>query len=80
MENVGTLRPQLVQLLLEQCRSVKVKRLFLWSAEHVGHAWAEQVDPKRVDLGCGKRQLYKGGSLDPKYEITVPQAEELPDV
>ncbi len=80
MENLGTLRPQLVQLLLEQCRSIKVKRLFLWSAEHAGHAWAEQVDPKRVDLGCGKRQLYKGGSLDPKYEITVPQVEELPDV
>jgi len=80
METLGTLRPQLVQLLLEQCTSVKVKRLFLWSAEHVGHAWAERLDSKRVDLGCGKRQLYKGGSLDPKYEITVPQPEELPDV
>ncbi len=80
MENLGTLRPQLVQRLLEQCTSVKVKRLFLWSAEHVGHAWAEQLNPKRVDLGRGKRLLYKGGSLDPKYEITVPQPEELPDV
>ena len=80
IENLGTLRPLLVQQLLEQCTSVKVKRLFLWSAEHVGHAWVDQLDSTRVELGSGKRQLYKGGYLDPKYEITVPQQEKLPDV
>jgi len=80
MENLGTLRPQVVQQLLERCTSVKVKRLFLWSAERVGHAWGDQLDPTRVNLGSGKRQLYKGGCLDPKYLITVPQPERLPDV
>jgi len=80
MENLGMLRPQVVQRLLEQCTSVKVKRLFLWSAERMGHAWNDQLEPKSVDLGSGKRQLYKGGVLDPKYRITVPRPEGLPDV
>jgi hypothetical protein len=75
MENLTTLRPSLVQGLLEQCTSVKVKRLFLWSAERAGHAWVDELDPTRADVGSGKRQLYKGGVLDPKYAITVPRVE-----
>ncbi len=80
MEGLSTLRPNVVQDLLVNCRSVKVKRLFLWSAETVGHAWFGRMDPSRVDLGKGKRQLYKGGQLDSKYQITVPKREELPGV
>ena len=30
----------------------------------------------RVDLGKGKRSLYRGGRFDPKYRITVPKQEE----
>ena len=80
MEGLSTLRPNVVQDLLVNCRSVKVKRLFLWSAETVGHTWFGRLDSSRVDLGKGKRQLYKGGRLDPKYQITVPKREELPGV
>ncbi len=80
MEGLSTLRPNVVQELLTNCRSVKVKRLFLWSAETVGHTWFGRLDPSQVDLGKGKRQLYKGGRLDSKYQITVPKREELPSV
>jgi len=80
MEGLNTLRPNVVQDLLVNCRSVKVKRLFLWSAETVGHTWFGRLDSSRVDLGKGKRQLYKGGRLDLKYQITVPKREELPSV
>lgn len=75
MENLTTLRPGVVQRLLEHCTSVKVKRLFLWSAERAEHAWVDRLDPTQVDIGSGKRQLYKGGVLDPKYAITVPPPE-----
>jgi hypothetical protein len=78
MEGLSTLRPNTVQLLLENCRSAKVKRLFLWSAETAGHTWFERLDSSRVDLGKGKRRIYKGGLLDQKYQITVPKREELP--
>jgi len=80
MEGLTTLRPSVVQSLLESCTSAKVKRLFLWSAEGAGHGWVERLDPARVDLGTGKRQLYKGGRFDQKYRITVPRQEDLPGV
>jgi len=80
MEGLTTLRPSVVQDLLVNCRSVKVKRLFLWSAETIGHAWFDRLDLAQVDLGKGRRQLYKGGRLNLKYQITVPPQEELPGV
>lgn len=75
MEGLTTLRPRLVQALLETCASVKVKRLFLFMAENCKHSWRGKVDLSKVDLGKGKRALIKGGRLDAKYQITVPNAE-----
>lgn len=77
-EGLGTLRPALVQTLLEQCTSVKVKRLFLHLAELHRHPWVRQLDPTKVALGSGKRALVPGGKLDPKYLITVPAPAETP--
>jgi len=72
MEGLTTLRPRLVQSLLEQCRSVKVKRLFMVLAESHNHAWVKKLDLSKVDFGKGKRMIVKGGRLDSKYNITVP--------
>jgi hypothetical protein len=52
---------------------VKVKRLFLWFAERHSHAWLPKLDRKDIDLGSGKRMLVRGGKLDPKFNITVPE-------
>jgi hypothetical protein len=78
-EGLGTLRPELVQSLLEGCTSVKVKRLFLHLAEKHHHPWLKQVALAKVSLGSGKRVLVAGGRLDSKYLITVPTAAALPD-
>ncbi len=80
MEGLNTLRPDTVQELLENCRSIKVKRLFLWNAEIANHTWFRRLNPLRIDLGKGKRRVYKGGQLNEKYQITVPRPEELPNV
>jgi len=80
MEGLTTLRPVLVQQLLEGCRSVKVKRFFLWSAETASHDWLKQLDMDRINLGKGRRQLYQGGNMNSKYHITVPPQEGLPHV
>jgi len=72
MEGLTTLRPRLVQSLLEQCRSVKVKRLFMFLAEACNHAWVKKMDLSKVNFGKGKRMIIKGGRLDAKYKITVP--------
>ena len=35
--------------------------------------WLKRLDKKAVDLGTGKRMLVKGGKLDARYQITVPE-------
>jgi len=72
MEGLTTLRPELVQTLLERCWSVKVKRLFLFFAEKCNHPWLPKVSLKKVKLGKGKRLIVKGGRFDSKYQISVP--------
>ena len=72
MEGLFNLRPQQMSDLLQSCRSVKTKRLFLWFAERHGHAWFPHLDLEGVDLGTGKRMLAPGGRLDRRYGITVP--------
>lgn len=58
--------------LLQACRSVKDKRLFLVLAERHQRAWLSRLDMAKVDLGTGKRMLVPGGKLHPKYRITLP--------
>jgi hypothetical protein len=80
MEGLATLRPAVVQQLLEVCTSVKVKRTFMVLARLERHAWVERIDESSIDFGSGKRSLIKGGYLHPRYRITVPHSwreEEL---
>jgi hypothetical protein len=74
MEGLRSLSPQRVHMLLVACRSVKVKRLFLWFAERHQHPWLKKLDRKGIDLGHGKRMLVRGGKLDKTFHITVPES------
>ena len=76
MQGLNNLRPELVQSLLEQCTSVKVKRLFLYLAEKAGHDWFESLTLDKIDVGKGKRSLVKNGVYVPGYQITVPRELE----
>lgn len=76
MEGLNNLRPALVQKLLEQCTSIKVKRLFLYLADKAGHEWLSLVNLDKVELGSGKRAIVSGGVYVPKYKITVPKELE----
>ena len=73
MEGLNNVRPNQVQALLEQCQSIKVKRLFLFMAEKVGHNWFKHLKTDKIDLGKGKRSVVKNGVYDDKYQITVPK-------
>ncbi len=74
MEGLRNLSPLRLQGLLADCRNIKVKRLFLWFAERHNHAWLQKLDRSGIDLGKGKRMLVRGGKLDTKYNITVPES------
>ncbi|MBC7552424.1 MAG: type IV toxin-antitoxin system AbiEi family antitoxin [Taibaiella sp.] len=73
MEGLNNLIPGQVQELLENCHSVKVKRLFLYMAEKTGHDWFRYINLAKVDLGDGKRSLVKKGVYIARYKITVPK-------
>ena len=68
-----SLSPRRLQKLLAMCKSVKVKRLFIFFAARHAHAWLKRIDQKQIDLGKGKRVLVKRGKLDPATQITVPE-------
>lgn len=74
MECLATLRPGSVQELLESCKSIKTKRLFLYFAQKAGHSWFKYIDTGRIELGSGNRSLVKGGVLVPEYKLVLPEA------
>jgi hypothetical protein len=73
LEGLLILRPRQMQSLLEETRSIKVKRLFFYFADRHRAQWLDRIDRAKIDLGKGKRMIAKGGKLDPKYQITVPE-------
>ena len=73
MESLATLRLEIIQRLLVMCRSIKVRRLFMFMAEKHGHPWVSDLDVSRLDLGKGKRMIVPKGRFDKKYRITVPR-------
>jgi hypothetical protein len=76
METLSLLPPPKVQQLLENCKSIKVKRLFLYMAEKAGHDWLKMLDLSNIPLGSGKREVVKNGVYNAKYQITIPKELE----
>jgi hypothetical protein len=72
VEGLTTLRPEVLQSLLEMCSSVKVKRMFLYLADQAKHSWRTELKDQRIELGSGKRSLVREGKFDARYQITVP--------
>jgi hypothetical protein len=76
MENLSQMRPDVVQMLLERCNSIKVKRMFLHLAERLQYEWLSEIDIKKINLGRGKLVVGKGGDYDSKYQLSVPKIIE----
>ena len=73
MESLGTMRPVEIQKLLENCKSVKVKRLFLYFAETASHSWFKHLNVEKINLGNGNRTLGNGGFFVSKYKLSLPE-------
>lgn len=76
IEGLNNLRPDKVQVLLQECKSVKVKRLFMYMADKAAHDWVRYLDLTNINFGSGKRSLVNSGVYIPKYQITVPRELE----
>jgi hypothetical protein len=75
LELLPTLRPKMLQSLLENCSSVKVKRLFFYLSQKVNHFWLKYLDKDKIDLGSGVREIEKGGTFIKEFEIVIKDGE-----
>lgn len=76
MQGMVNLRPERVSRLLAACRSVKAKRLFLALAERHKHAWVSYLQWDAFSWGSGKRSLFAGEPMHPKYQISWPKFDD----
>lgn len=73
MEQMTTLRIDVLQRLLERCTSNKVKRMFLYMASKANHYWFSKLDLDKIELGNGKYKLCSDGVYVSQYKITIPK-------
>ncbi len=73
LEGLRTLRPKLMQSLLEACASIKVNRVFLFMAERAALPVAKRLDQNAIALGSGDRTLTPGGAYVAKFGLVVPK-------
>ena len=73
MQGLVNLSPRKLDVLIDACRNIKVKRLFFWLAKRQNYLWFKKLNVDKYDLGSGKRVVAKDGKLDKDYLITVPR-------
>ena len=72
VEMLYGIRINVMQYLLEQCKSVKIKRVFLYLAEKTNMRIFSKLNLTKIDIGKGKRQVVThNAKLNKKYQITV---------
>lgn len=71
--SLTSLRPRIIQSLLENCPNIRTKRLFLFLAEYFSHSWLKHIQTQEINLGSGKHQIVKNGVYNSKFLITIPK-------
>lgn len=73
-QGMNLLSPRKLQTLLCASHSVKTNRVMLYLARRNEHPYFRYLDQSSIETGTGKRQIVRGGWLEPDYQITVPRA------
>lgn len=74
-ETIINLNPQHLDELLISCKSVKVKRLFLFLSENYKKPYFEKLNLNKYNLGNGVREVFKSkdNKYISKYKLMVPE-------
>lgn len=75
-EMMTVLKPTLLNDLLAQCKSVRVKRLFMYLASQTGYSWFKKLEKDKIDFGSGVRVIDKTGYFNKEYNIIVDKVTE----
>lgn len=73
-EMITVVKPDLLNMLLVSCKSVKVKRLFMYFASKTNYPWFNKLE--NINLGSGVRTIDKTGKYDKKYNIIINSLKE----
>ena len=76
LEGLRLLRPSALQKVLINCRSIKVKRLFLYMTEKSRLPVLKKLKLNSISLGNGDRSIVKNGQYNSKYKISIPRELE----
>ena len=79
MEGLDRLRPRVMQTVLEQCLSIKVKRLFLYCAEQCQLHCFQALNLDTINLGSGNRTLGDGGHYNRRWQLSLPRTHNMND-
>jgi len=72
VENLQTIRPENIQHLLESCRHILIKRLFLCLADLCRLPVLKYLNTRKITLGSGDRTVSPGGKYFSKYKLVLP--------
>ena len=70
-----TIRPKLLQNLLENCTSIKVKRLFLYLASNLENDWYKKLDLSKIGLGTSTYKISENGKYIKEFNIVVDEVK-----
>ena len=73
LEGLRLLRPNTLQKVLINCRSIKIKRLFLYMANKANLPVVKKLKLKKINLGIGDRSISANGVYNSKYKISLPK-------
>jgi hypothetical protein len=73
LEGLLSLRPKLMQELLESCNSIKVRRLFLYLATRSNLPVIKHLDLDRISLGSGARAIVPDGVYEARFQMMLPK-------
>ena len=76
VESLQSIRPVIMQSLLEQCSSIKVKRLFLYMAKKARLPVWEYLKLDNIKLGQGDRAIVEEGVYVSEFKISIPKELE----
>lgn len=71
VENLQTIRPEKMQVLLESCRHILVKRLFLCLADLCQLPVLKYLNQEVLELGSGDRTVSAGGKYFSQYQLIL---------
>jgi hypothetical protein len=76
LELAPNLRSDVLQHVLENCTSIKAKKVFLAAADTLSYQWFKKLNLTKIKISDSVLQLVKNGVYNSKYKIYVGRIDD----